>query len=127
MRTKLLFLIALLFSAPLYAGEAIVTWEHPTQYTDGTALPLSAIARTELEYGKCNAAKDGFLASPTPAIVQVAAPAVTRTISSLGAGDWCVRARTVGTAATDNTSVWTNMAWKTITMQLGHPVTIRVQ
>lgn len=126
MRKVLLVCLALL---PLQsiAGEAIVSWDHPTQYTDGTALPLSAIARTELEYGKCNGTTDGFLASPTPVIVQVAAPAVTRTISSLGAGRWCVRARTIGTSATDNTSAWTNMAWKEITMQLGPPVSIRVQ
>jgi hypothetical protein len=120
-------LILALFPLQLIAGEAIVSWEHPTQYVDGTTLPLSSIARTELEYGKCNTAKDGFLAAPAPVIVPVAAPATTRTITSLGAGDWCVRARTVSTVATDGISDWTNMAWKTITMKVGPPVSIRVQ
>lgn len=115
------------FAAQSFAGDAIVTWVHPTSYEDGTALPLSSIARTELEYGKCNTAKDGFLASPAPVTLPVAAPATTRTITGLGAGDWCVRARTVSTIATDGISDWTNMAWKTITMKVGPPVTIRVQ
>ena len=67
-----LFLIALAllsFSGPLLAGEAATSWTHPTQYTDGTALPIGQIARTELEYGLCNAGKTGFLATPAPVIV----------------------------------------------------------
>lgn len=124
---RVALILCLLTAAPAFGGEAVVSWEHPTQYTDGTTLPITAIARTELEYGKCNGTTDGFLASPAPIILQVAAPATTRTISNLGAGRWCVRARTVGTSATDNTSAWTFMAWKEITMQIGPPVSIRVQ
>ena len=126
MRKVIMALLSLL-PMQLLAGEAIVTWDHPTQYVDGTPLPGSSIARTDLEYGKCNATRNGLLATPAPVILQVAYPAATRTISSLGAGEWCVRARTVATSATDNTSEWTAFAWKAITMQLGPPVSIRVQ
>lgn len=119
------FLLA--FSVQSIAGDALVSWEHPTQYVDGTAIPTNGISRTEIEYGVCNAGKTGFLAAPAPVIVQVAYPTKERLVASLGAADWCFRARTVAANVADTTSDWTGLVWKTITMKLGPPVSIRVQ
>lgn len=120
-------LLGLLFAATSYAGDAIVSWEHPTQYVDGTTIPANGIARTEIQYGKCDAAKTGFLPDPVATIIPVNHPTKTYTVPSLGAGDWCFRARTIGSASIDNTSEWTAMVWKTVIMQLGPPISIRVQ
>lgn len=82
------------------AGEASLTWVHPTQYTDSTALPLSAISTTEVEYGVCNAGRTGFLTTPAPVRVSVPAPAAARVVTGLAAGTWCFRARTFVTGNT---------------------------
>lgn len=71
-----------------------MSWTHPNQYVDGTTLAISAIERTEIEYGICNALNTGFMATPAPVTVSVAAPAAARTITGLAAGTWCFRART---------------------------------
>ncbi len=104
-----LFLVALALlsvSGPLLAQEASLSWQHPTQYTNGTALPLASIARTEVEYGVCNAGKTGFLATPAPVIVSVPAPPAVRVITGLAPGTWCFRARTVVTG-NPTPSAWT--------------------
>jgi hypothetical protein len=104
--TVLMLVAGLLLSRAARAGEAEVTWTHPTQYVDGTALPISQIARTEIEYGICNGLNSGFMATPAPVIVSVTAPAAARTITGLAAGTWCFRARTVSTLNT-TPSAWT--------------------
>lgn len=95
-----------------FAGEATLSWTHPTQYEGGVALPIGQIARTEVEYGVCNAGKTGFAASPAPLAGAIAAPAATTTITGLGVGTWCFHARTVTVAG--GVSVWTGFASKTI-------------
>jgi hypothetical protein len=98
--------LLLLVSGVAGAGDANLSWTHPTTYTDGTALPISQIARTEVEYGLCNAGRTGFLASPVPVIVTVAPPPATRVVTGLAPGTWCFRARTVATTST-TPSAWT--------------------
>lgn len=88
------------------AGEANLSWIHPTTYTDGSPLPIGQIARTEVEYGLCNAGKTGFLASPAPVIVTIAPPPAVRVVTGLSPGTWCFRARTVATTTT-TPSAWT--------------------
>ena len=100
--------VAVMYFAGIFkkadAGEATLTWTHPTQYVDATPLPLANIARTEIQYAKCNAARTGFLSGATPVIGSVAPPPATGTIAGLTAGTWCFRARTVTTAS--ESSVW---------------------
>lgn len=93
-----------------FGGEANLSWTHPTKNTDGSNI--ATITRTELNYGLCNTAKNGLLATPAPVIVPVAYPAATKTISSLDNGAWCFQARTVVTG--DVSSAWTTFVWKDI-------------
>ncbi len=77
------------------AADKTLQWTHATQNTDGT--PIATILRTEINYGKCNAAKTALAATPAPVIAQVPFPAATHTITGLGTGSWCFQARTVVT------------------------------
>lgn len=106
------FILLILFTASAQAGEATLSWNHPTQYEGGVALPIGQIARTEVEYGVCNAGKTGFAASPAPLAGAIAAPAVSTTITGLGVGTWCFHARTVTVAG--GVSAWTGFVSKTI-------------
>lgn len=107
----LIALLALALGAPAIAGELDVTWTHPTQYTDGSAIPANTLTATDVAYGLCNAAKTGFAGTPT--IVSVPYPTATKTVTGLGNGTWCVQARSVaGTSLSD----WTGFAWKDIVL-----------
>ena len=81
--------------AVAHASSATVSWTHPTQYTDGSALPLSGIASTRVEYGSCVGTAFG---TKTGEVV-VVAPAVTTTVTGLTPSTWCFRAYTKTTAA----------------------------
>jgi hypothetical protein len=94
------------------AGEVTLSWSHPTTYEDNTALPLSDIARTEIEYAKCNSARTGFMTTATPVIVAVAPPPSSGTIPGLAPGAWCFHARTVTVAGA--ASVWTGFVNTTV-------------
>jgi hypothetical protein len=85
-----LFLI--LAAARVFSADATVSWAHPTQRTDNTALPLAEIRETDVEWGLCAA---GGVFPATPAGMKVVpAPAATTVITGLGYGLWCFRART---------------------------------
>lgn len=71
-----------------FAENAVVTWTHPTQRTDGSALPLAEIKATRIAYGKCPA---------TDIVVEVAAPTATWSSPPLAYGEWCFRAATIDT------------------------------
>lgn len=105
------FILLILFTASAQAGEAVLTWTHPTQNEDNSALPIGQITRTEVEYGVCNAGKTGFLATPAPVIVSVLPPPATTTVVGLAPNTWCFRARTV---ANGQSSVWTGMVSKVV-------------
>jgi len=98
----------------LIAGEAQLTWTHPTQYEDGTAVPAGTLVRTSLIYGICNATSNGLLATPAPVTVTVPYPATTHTITGLGNGKWCFAARSE--TATEQ-SVWTGYVWKDVILK----------
>ena len=76
------------------AADVTVTWTHPTQNTDGTALPLASIASTRVEYGSCSGSAFGTKAGE----VTVTAPGTTATIT-LAPGTHCFRAYTRTVAA----------------------------
>ena len=99
------------------AGNANLTWTHPTAYVDGTPLPLANIARTEIAWGKCNAAKTDFEAAPTT--FNVAAPTAAAAIPAIPTGAYCFKARTVSTA--NEVSDWAGPVWKDVTNIPGRP------
>lgn len=47
-----LFLLAL-FSSQSIAGTALLTWDNPTRYVDGTDIPAGQLASTRAEWGTC--------------------------------------------------------------------------
>lgn len=91
----LVMLILWAATATAYAADANITWSHPTQRVDNTALPLSDIKETQIDYATCTAGT--FPATPL-GTKTVAAPAASAVISGLGYGVWCFRARTVDTS-----------------------------
>jgi len=48
-----LLLVSLVMCSRAHAGTATVSWTHPTTYTDGSALALTDISQTRIEYGTC--------------------------------------------------------------------------
>ena len=91
-------LLLLSFSGPLLAANVTVSWTHPTQFTDGSALALNQIASTRVEYGSCAGTAFGTVAGQ----VTVPAPATTTTISGFAPGTHCFRAYTRTTVAAGN-------------------------
>ena len=89
---KLLALLLLPFAAG--AADVTVTWTHPSANTDGSALSVSNIASTRVEYGSCSGTAFGTKAGE----VVVPAPATTTTVT-LAPGTHCFRAYTRTVAA----------------------------
>lgn len=109
MRAKIaLFLSTLMLTVAAYANTADVSWTHPTQRTDNTALAIADIKETQVDWAKCTASNT-FPTSVDGTKV-VPAPAATTSIGPLAYGTWCFRARTVDTAGrvSDNSGT----AWK---------------
>lgn len=102
------------------AEDGILTWQHPTTYTNGDPIPAGGLSATELQYGKCNATRTGLLATPAPATVSVPHPATTRTITGLTNGEWCFAARS--TQPIGEPSAWTGYAWKLVALVPNPPV-----
>jgi hypothetical protein len=101
-------------------ADGVVSWTHPTQYTDNTPIPAGGLSGTEIQYGKCNATRTGLLATPAPVTVSVPFPATTRTITGLTNAEWCFAARS--TQPVGSPSDWTGFAWKLIDLQPKPPV-----
>jgi hypothetical protein len=92
-------LLAALLPFAAFGGTAELTWTHPTQFEDGTALALAQIAQTRIEVGTCSApgvfgTKQGEKIVPAPA---------TTTQITVAPGTWCYRAYSKGTAAVGGT------------------------
>jgi hypothetical protein len=102
-----------------HAADATLTWSHPTQYTDNTAIPAGALTQTSIIYGKCNAGNTGLLTTPAPVTVTVAYPATSRVITGLGEGTWCFAARSETATAQ---SAWTGYVFKPIVLTPKPPV-----
>lgn len=71
---------------------AVLTWQHPTQNTDGSALPLDGILNTGI-YSFQSSDPDDIGASPN--MVVVPAPATEVEICGFSAGEWFFGAKTV--------------------------------
>jgi len=83
-------LLAIAGSTLSYAGDAILTWSHPTTYEDGTPLPVSEILGTIVYYGTT-------AGGPYTTSVSVPAPATTVTITNLAKGNWYFVATCIAT------------------------------
>lgn len=94
---------------------ATVTWTHPTEYTDGTPLPLTEIQATEVRYGHCT---DGGVAEGSP-IVTVPPPSAVAEISLPDGGVWCFQARTLAGGVPSD---WSSTASKTWPLDTGTPI-----
>lgn len=112
---------------PASAADLPWTWTAPTQYTDGTTMPSSAILSYDIIYGTCSTDKKTI--TGTPVTVNVPAPATSKTITGVGAGIWCGSVRTV---TADSQSVFPvdattgQMAWKQIILTPKPPGNISV-
>lgn len=90
---KLSAIFLMLVSGVATAATATLTWTHPTQNTDGSAIPSTgngAIAQTRIEWGTCSGT-GGFGTKESELIVPY--PANTTTINNfLGGETVCFRA-----------------------------------
>lgn len=90
-----------------HAADATLTWQHPTQREDNSALALSEIRETQIDWGRC-ATGNTFPATPA-GTKAVPAPATTTVVTGLDYGTWCFRARSVDTAglvSNNSGTVW---------------------
>lgn len=112
-------LLALAFT-DARGADGTLTWAHPTQYVDNTPIPAGGLSGTEIRYGRCNATRNGLLATPAPVTVSVPFPATTRTITGLSNGEWCYQARS--TQPVGSPSDWTGHVWGLIDLKPKPPV-----
>lgn len=106
MRTILIFALALVGATPALADDT-VSWVHPTQYTDGSALPLSDIDSTIIRYG------NGTSTNPPTTVTAVSVPAPAKSVvvprDPLLAGTVCYQAASVPKVGTQ--SAFAPAAW----------------
>lgn len=73
------------------AADLAVTWAHPTQNTDGSAIPATgdgALTGTRVEWGSCSGSAFGTKAGE----LLVPHPTASASVAGLAPGTWCVRA-----------------------------------
>jgi hypothetical protein len=113
---KYLAVLLAFFVLPLQAATLNLTWTNPTTNSDGSALALSAITATRLEYGSCVGTAFGTKAGEWTQTGNVAASVSP----NLTPGTYCFRAYTrVGALE----SVASNVATKTISQPPPSPPT----
>lgn len=83
-------LCAVLWSVGAWANTANLSWDAPTQYEDGTPLPLAEISYYKIYYGTAQG-------GPYSSSITVPGTATTATISNLARGMWYFAASTVAT------------------------------
>jgi len=115
-------LFALFGCGTAQADDLNISWQHPAQRVDGTALPLSEIQHTTIEWGLCSG--NNFPATPA-GTRDVAAPSTTTSVTGVGYGTWCVRGKTVDTGGrvSDNS----NVAQKIILAPPNPPLIVTVE
>jgi chitodextrinase len=104
--------VLMLLAFAAHASTASVSWTHPTQNTDGTAIPASgtgALASSRVEFGSCGG---GGTFGTAAGQVTVNAPATSTTITGLApATTYCFRVFARNTFG--NESEASNVASKT--------------
>lgn len=105
MKGKIYGVLLFLASFSAYAGDAIVTWDPPTQYEDSTTILAGEIQNYKVYYGQSDGGPYGF-------VVTVPGSVTTTTITGLAKGTWYF----VATAITSNglESSYSNQAAKAV-------------
>jgi hypothetical protein len=108
---------ALVWAGKAFAADVTVEWTHPTQRVDGTAITMTEISSTEIQWG-------ADVPSPTfPNGVSVPAPAATK-IVIVAPGKWCFRAATKDTDGLQ--SDWTGNVCVNLKANPNKPVIIKL-
>ena len=97
MKRVLGWIAALIIALPVMAAgtTANLTWQHPTSRIDGSALPLSQIKETLIEWRRVGS-------SVLVGSIRVNAPATSTAVSGLICGDYDFVAYTVATDASQS-------------------------
>lgn len=118
----LLTLAIVLLAAPAFSAPAGLSYTRPTEYTDGTPLPVGDITRYDIQC--VSFTPTGGTAGTCPTISPTSLPGtatggtVTLTIPAAG-GSACFQLRTV--VASGATSDWSNTACKTFAPATPNP------
>jgi len=105
MKGKMFGLLLFLASFGAYAGDAVVSWDPPLLYEDGSSILAGEVTKYTVLYGQT----DG---GPYAYSVDVPGDVTTATITGLAKGAWYF----VATATTSNgmTSGYSNQAAKSV-------------
>lgn len=120
---KILALIfALIFPVALYAADATVDWQHPTNNVDGSPIPATgpaALSSTRLEYGTCS----GTAFGQAEGSVSAPYPATSAIVPGLEYGrSYCFRGASVNNAG--EVSAWSNVVSRFILVPAPNPPTL---
>lgn len=127
MRKLILAFLASFVPLLAAAGDLPASWTVPATYTDGTPLPASAILSYDVQYGACSTDKKSITGTPT--VVNVPAPATSKTITGVGPGLWCLSVRTNVSGASSVYPVDATtgqLAWKQVILTPNPPGNISV-
>lgn len=91
MKGRILGVLLFLASFGAYAGDAVVSWDPPLEYEDGTAILSGEITKYSIFYGQTSGGPYNFK-------VDVGGNINTATITGLAKGTWYF----VATATTNN-------------------------
>jgi hypothetical protein len=104
-------------SLPALAATVTANWVNPTQYTDGSALAVTAITQTRIEYGTCVSGAFGVKAGEF-----VSAGNDTSQVSpNLAPGTYCLRAYTTASGVESAAS---NIATVSVAQPAPRPPTL---
>lgn len=109
----LIFALCIAFTPLVHAAILHASWTNATKNTDGTPIPTTGDGRiisTDIEYGKCNATKDGIVS--VAGNIAVTGTVTTADTPDLPPGDWCAHAAHINSY--NVSSDWSNIAVKTI-------------
>jgi hypothetical protein len=118
----LLTLALVLLAAPSFSAPAGLSYTRPTQYTDGSPLPVGDITRYDIECVSFTPTGGTSGACPTISPTTLAGNATSGTVTltiPAGGGAACFRLRTVVTSGA--TSDWSNTACKTFAPATPNP------
>ena len=106
------FTVSLLLACSAHAQDtAMLSWQHPTEYTDGSPLPLSEIQNYMVFWSDTTCDGQQLTSSPNNAIVD--APGNTYETPVLSVGTWCFTVRALA-VNNPNPSAPSNVAMKVI-------------
>ncbi len=117
----LVLLLALTFASLASAAPRTVSYTLPTQYEDGTPLPVASIKHVRVEVGTCSAPSVFGTAEGSALVVPPATSAAVEVARAFGT--FCARAQTETVSGT--LSAWSATATTTITEPKPKPPVIQ--